>query len=180
MIVLVDRHPQGRAGLGALDLPLLDMTPDELYTRVLFHGPELRGIEAVAGCGESGIVAQVATAPPPSAWIDRPWRQTWLADPLALDSAFQLLIVWSAERFGAGSLPTFIGRYRQFRRAFPASGVRVVAKVTQASELRAVADIEFLDADGALVARMDNYECVIDPSLNQAFRRNHTALMTPR
>ncbi len=40
------------------------------------------------------------------------------------------------------------------------------------ADARAVADIEFLDARGELVARLDSYECVIDSSLNQAFRRN--------
>ena len=47
-----------------------------------------------------------------------------------------MMILWSVERSGAGSLPTFVGRYRQFRRAFPADGVRVVARVTQASPHR--------------------------------------------
>ena len=32
--------------------------------------------------------------------------------------------------------------------------------------------IEFLDARGELVARLGTYECVVDASLNQAFRRN--------
>ena len=39
-------------------------------------------------------------------------------------------------------------------------------------DTRVVADIEFLDEHGALVARLDAYECVVDASLNQAFRRN--------
>jgi hypothetical protein len=37
---------------------------------------------------------------------------------------------------------------------------------------RATADIDFADVQGNLVARIEAYECVIDPSLNQAFRRN--------
>jgi len=34
-------------------------------------------------------------------------RQRWLADPLALDCAFQMMILWSFERHGAGCLPCF-------------------------------------------------------------------------
>ena len=30
-----------------------------------------------------------------------------------------MMILWSFERFGAGSLPCFAGRYRQFQEAFP-------------------------------------------------------------
>ena len=142
---------------------------------MLFHGPDLQGIEYVEGCGERGIAAWVATAPPPSEWIDRPLRQAWLSDPLALDCAFQLLILWSVSQSGAGSLPTRVGRYRQFRRAFPPGGARIVAQVTQAAAHRAVADIEFLDAEGTPVARIEDYECVIDASLNRAFRRDGSA-----
>ncbi len=47
-----------------------------------------------------------------------------------------------------------------------------MAEIREATETRAVADIEFLDADEDLVARLEGYQCVIDLSLNQAFRRN--------
>jgi hypothetical protein len=90
------------------------------------------------------------------------------------------MILWSVERSGAGSLPTYVGRYRQFRRAFPPDRVRIVARITQAGELSARADIALLDGDGATVARLDDFECVIDASLNQAFRRNELAQAAPR
>jgi hypothetical protein len=89
-------------------------------------------------------------------------------------------VLWSFERSGACSLPTAVGRYRQFRRGFPAERVRIVARVTQAAERTARADIALLDAEGTLIARIDNYECVIDGSLNQAFRRNELAEVAER
>ena len=103
---------------------------------MLFHGPDLRGIERVEGCDERGIAVLCRTSPPPAAWIERPLRQAWLTDPLALDYTFQAMILWSFERSGICSLPTSVGRYRQFRRAFPPARVRVVAQVTQATELQ--------------------------------------------
>ena len=145
---------------------------EEIYQTILFHGPAMQGIERVEGLGERAIAGWVATSPAPSEWVEQPLRNAWLTDPLAIDSAFQLVVLWCRERLGANSLPTAIGGYRQFRRAFPAEGVRVVAEIRQASDTRAVADIEFLDAQGELVARLDAYECVVDSSLNQAFRRN--------
>jgi hypothetical protein len=151
-----------------------------IYRDVLFHGPDLQGIERVEGCDARGIVAVCRTSPPPTAWLDRPLRQAWLTDPLALDCAFQALVLWSVERSGACSLPTFLGRYRQYRRTFPPAGVRIVARVTQAAELGARADIALCDGDGETVARIDDYECVIDASLNQAFRRNQLAQAAPR
>jgi hypothetical protein len=181
-VVLGDRLPSSSEA-DVIALP--GLTPfgrdaRAIYRDVLFHGPDLRGIERVEGCDERGIAVLCRTSPPPAAWIERPLRQAWLTDPLALDCAFQAMILWSFERSGICSLPTSIGRYRQFRRAFPPARVRVVARVTQATELSARADIALLDGDGVLVAFINDYECVIDASLNQAFRRNQLAQVAPR
>jgi hypothetical protein len=176
-VLLAERHQAGERVLAESELEAFDMSREEIYRRVLFHGPEMQAIEHVEGCGERTIAASVATSPPPSRWIDRPLRQTWLTDPLAVDAAFQLMVLWTRERFGASSLPTAVGAYRQFRRAFPSERVRVLASVQHSSEHKALADFEFIDEQGSLVARIESYECVIDPSLNQAFRRNRLAQM---
>jgi NAD(P)-dependent dehydrogenase (short-subunit alcohol dehydrogenase family) len=144
---------------------------EEIYRESLFHGPDLHAIESVEGCGEKGIVARVRAAPPPAAWIRQPLRQRWITDPLAVDAGFQLLILWTLERHKAPGLPCFTQRYRQYRRAFPAGGSRVVVEVTRDGSLHALADLDFLDADGQVVARLEGHESVIDPALARAFRR---------
>ena len=49
----------------------------------------------------------------------------------------------------------------------------MVVRVTRDNGSFARADIEYIDqADGTLIAHLQDYECVIDPQLNQAFRRN--------
>jgi acyl transferase domain-containing protein len=172
-VILADRHAGSASRLAGGAGQRFPMTREEIYHSVLFHGPALQGIEQVEGWSERSIAGWVMTAPAPAEWIDRPLRSRWLTDPLAIDSAFQLVVLWCAERLGANSLPVGIGAYRQFRRSFPAGCVRVVVEIRSARDARAVADIEFLDASGDLVARLDAYECVIDRSLNQAFRRKH-------
>jgi hypothetical protein len=148
---------------------------DDVYNEFLFHGPELRGIEAVAGCGPTGIVVTVNTAPAPAAWARQPLRNSWIADPLVLDCAFQAMILWTRANRGAGSLPAFLDSYRQYRRSFPAGEVRVVCRVTKADGAIAHAAIDFLDAAGQPIAHIDDYECVLDPSLDAAFRHNRLA-----
>jgi len=150
-------------------------SPRECYHDLLFHGPALQGIEQVERCSPLGIIALVKAAPAPSSWIRQPLRTQWLADPLALDCAFQMLILWSFDQVGHGSLPTFVGRYRQFQRSFPRDGVRIVAAVKQQGRQQVRADIAFVDRAGRVVARMDDYEAVIDASLAPCFRRNRLA-----
>jgi len=81
------------------------------------------------------------------------------------------MILWSTERFGSPSLPCRVGEYRQFKN-FPRSGLEIVIKVTEQNQNCARATIEFTDHHGHLVARIENYECVIEPSLSTTFRNN--------
>jgi NAD(P)-dependent dehydrogenase (short-subunit alcohol dehydrogenase family) len=180
-IVLSGKLPEGIRSITEIPSTPYHPRNGELYDRErLFHGPELHGIEQVTGCSEAGIAAMVRVAPPPSTWIRKPFRSGWITDPLVIDSAFQMMILWSFERFGAGSLPCFAGRYRQFAETFPRDGVQVIVRITAERENSAHADMEFLEVgSGKLVARLEDYECVIDPSLKQAFRRNKLAQSGP-
>ncbi len=90
----------------------------------------------------------------------------------ALDCAFQLMILWAIEHCGKPSLPTGLRRYRQFRAGFPRQGVTVRARVTRRAEQVAEADVELIDGAGALVARIDGYQCALASSLRDAFARN--------
>jgi NAD(P)-dependent dehydrogenase (short-subunit alcohol dehydrogenase family) len=148
----------------------------EIYERLLFHGPRLEGIEEIEGCGPAGIAGRVRAAPVPAEWVAAPLRRRWLSDPLVLDGSFQLMVLWTRRQRGTPCLPCRLGRYRQYERAFPSQGTRVVASVRRAGDLHALADVDFLAADGRLVARLEGYECVLDPGLERAFARRHAAL----
>ncbi|MCZ7649054.1 MAG: SDR family NAD(P)-dependent oxidoreductase [Planctomycetota bacterium] len=158
--------------LAGLALPPYPHQAGEDYAERLFHGPLLHAIKRVEGCGPEGIAARVQGAPPPAEWLRQPRRRQWLTDPLVLDAAFQMAILWSLEQAGAGSLPCRIGRYRQFAAAGASRDVRIVLRVTRRKARMAQAELEFFDAEGRLLARLGEFECVIDASLEHAFRRN--------
>jgi acyl transferase domain-containing protein/NAD(P)-dependent dehydrogenase (short-subunit alcohol dehydrogenase family)/acyl carrier protein len=162
-------------------LPPLQPYPhplNEIYKYFLFHGPDLHGIEKLDGIAEGGILGTAYPAPSPSEWMASPLRHDWVTDPLVVDTSFQMMILWSYAEHGAGSLPCFAGRYRQYRRSFPASPVRVSLKVTRDNGTFARADLDLIDqTDGTVIATIQDYECLIDPQLNQAFRKNQ---LTPR
>ena len=138
----------------------------------LFHGPHFQGIETLEACSETEMAALVKSAPAPKQWIQNPLRPGWLADPLALDSSFQMMILWSWEHREAGSLPCAIRSFRQYAAAFPKAGSRVVIQVTDASASVVTADLHFLDRQGRLLAVAEGYECVMDQGLRGAFRQN--------
>jgi NAD(P)-dependent dehydrogenase (short-subunit alcohol dehydrogenase family)/acyl carrier protein len=138
----------------------------------LFHGPLLQGITTVDTCSAAGISARVQCAPVPSEWVLQPIRSTWLGDPLVMDCAFQLMILWSFENSGAGSLPTCVSHYRQYQRAFPGDTVSISISIEQITKNSVTANIYFNGVDGQLLAAIEGYECVTDASLNQAFKRN--------
>ncbi len=143
----------------------------DFYRDFLFHGPYLQGIESVTGVSPGGISGIAGPGPRPDQWMKSPWRNSWITEPLILDCAFQLMILWSFEQLGSGSLPTGVGSYRQFCR-FPGKPVTVDIQVKDYNSSRALSDIEFKTPQGILIARMENYQCVIDPSLKKAFNGN--------
>ncbi len=138
----------------------------------LFHGGDLQGIIDIKHCDASGIVCTSLPAPSADAWIKEPMRKGWYADPMVLDVAFQAMIVWSHATFNSASLPTRVGHYHQYQSQFPKDGCSVIARVRSTKKHAAIADIEFVDASGKLIAKIEDYECVIDPSLSDSFTRN--------
>jgi len=143
---------------------------------VLFHGVALHGIERVEVCAERGVAALLKAASAPIKWMRNPLRGTWIADPLALDSAFQMMILWSSAHRGGPSLPSALGRYRQFVSSFPKTGCRAVIGVALGISAIAVASIQFLDQQGNLLASAEDCEFVVDAGLRDAFRLNQLKL----
>ena len=138
----------------------------------LFHGPHFQGIEQLETCSESQVAARVKCAPAPKQWIQDPLRPGWLADPLALDSSFQMMILWAWQQRAAASLPCALRSYRQFVPAFPKSGCRVVIRIADAASPVVTADLHFLDRQGRMLAVAEGYECVLNAGLGEAFRQN--------
>jgi acyl transferase domain-containing protein/NAD(P)-dependent dehydrogenase (short-subunit alcohol dehydrogenase family) len=145
-------------------------SPSEAYHSVLFHGERLRGIQRIEGCSDQGMVARLAPAPAPDRWIRQPMRSRWITDPLVLDAAFQMAILWSHVQLGMVSLPACAESYRQYCRRFPAEGVTAEMRVASATAHRLKADIAFLDARRQVVAILSGYEATMDPGLEAAFK----------
>ena len=147
----------------------------EVYDQILFHGLQLHGIRKIVSCSARGMVAHIAAAPAPAEWMSNPLRNQWIADPLVLDCAFQMATVWCFEEKGAVSLPSYGSSYRQYWAQFPADGVTVVLEIKDVTSRRMRGDFTFLDAEGAIVARLNGYEAIMDASLFRAFKPQYRA-----
>ncbi len=147
---------------------------DEVYETILFHGEHLHGLKKINGLTANGMVAEISTAPQPNQWMTEPLRSEWLADPLALDTAFQMASVWCYEQKGMVSLPSYTASYRQFSRRFPSKGLKVILEVNEVTSRKITGDFTFIDSDHIVVARLQGYEAVMDPSLYQSFKPHLT------
>ena len=144
----------------------------DIYGEILFHGDQLRAIRSIVYYSEQGMTAHLVGAPKPSVWMEDPIREHWTADPMVLDGAFQMAIVWCYEQTGKVCLPSYARAYRQYCQAFPPMGVTAVMTVTSVSHRKMVADFTFLDDDGQVVATLSGYEATIDQNLMHAFQNN--------
>jgi acyl transferase domain-containing protein/NADP-dependent 3-hydroxy acid dehydrogenase YdfG len=139
------------------------------YDEDLFHGELLRGITRVYGASPNGISARIAGGGEPSSFQHAPLRSTWITQPLAIDCCFQLAVLWSTEHLGAPCLPSAVGHYTQFQSDYPATGCDANLIVRTQAPGKLVADVELVDDDGRLIARLEGFEATVDSSLKAAF-----------
>ncbi len=148
---------------------------DEVYDKILFHGVALRGIKEIISCSSKGILARISSAPSPVKWMKEPLRSKWIGDPLVLDSAFQMAIIWCFEEMGVVSLPTYSTSYRQYRNKFPSEGVTALLEVREVTKRKFKGDFTFLDLNNVVVAQLTGYEAAMDESLFKAFKTKDAA-----
>ncbi len=147
----------------------------QAYRDILFHGRRFQAITAIRAFGDEGIAAELRPAPAPADWLSPAPRAAWITGPLALDAALQLGLLWSHERQGAIGLPTGIAAYRQFAPAIPARDVSVEMRVVEHDDIRLLADVDILDADGSIVARLEGVSWIVNRSGRAVVARQTTS-----
>ena len=96
---------------------------------------------------------------------------------MALDCGFQLATYWCDRHCRRPSLPTGLGEFLQAR-SFPNENVQVKVRVRERKEHRIVADMDWYDQAGELLATLRGFEAVMDASLTAAFVRNQLEAVT--
>ncbi|MDQ6960952.1 MAG: SDR family NAD(P)-dependent oxidoreductase [Mariprofundaceae bacterium] len=145
---------------------LTSMSHDPYAKKELFHGQCFAVLDQVE-LGESGAIALLNPQDLPCDWMQDCVSNRWQTSPLAVDAAFQMAILWCWQQYGMPSLPSSFTHYEQFK-AFPQQlEVRLQVVSHQANQM--TANIEFVDMDGGLIARMEGYVCTMSEGLKKVF-----------
>ncbi len=168
------RFARGHADMAAPSppAPLADLTPfpigvEDAYRDLLFHGPLFQGIVAIDGMDERGASALLRPSQPGRCVAGGDGGQ-WLLDPVLLDSALQIQVVWARMQWDVTLLPAEIGCYERIAAAGEGELVRHELRIRPASTPPLChADHWFFGADGRLLAVLQDVVGVGTQTLNR-------------
>jgi acyl transferase domain-containing protein/NAD(P)H-dependent flavin oxidoreductase YrpB (nitropropane dioxygenase family)/short-subunit dehydrogenase len=170
----VPRFAGGQAEIAAPSLPavLADLTAfpmrvEDAYRDLLFHGPLFQGIVAIDGMDERGASALLRPSQPGQCVAGADGRQ-WLLDPVLLDTALQIQVVWARMQWDVTLLPAEIGCCERIAAAGEGELVRHELRIRPASTPPLChADHWFFGANGRLLALLQDVVGVGTQTLNR-------------
>jgi hypothetical protein len=145
------------------------------YRDWLFHGPLFQGIASIEAIGPKGARTTIRPSVP-ARWLRGEPAGDWLIDPVVVDSAFQLQVIWARLHWDVTLLPAGVGGYEYVAplhmRAGRAAGdtAPIHHEMWIRPESRAPlcrVDHYFHDAQGHLLGRLVNVEGAGSKALNR-------------
>ena len=123
------------------------LTLEEFYNSHMFHGPDLRAVQAVTELGERHVEGWVRTARAGSPADGR-------VDLLAFDGAFQLCAFWARVRLGKAAMPAGFSELRLLAEIPRDATLRCVAVLEEIAGDRFSGHLDLLDADGRALVQI--------------------------
>jgi hypothetical protein len=147
------------------------MSVTDAYRDLLFHGPLFQGIETIAGMDERGATAQLHPSAP-GACVRGGHGEAWLLDPVLIDCALQMQLLWTRLHWEVTLLPSELSAYTRLG-AVPTEGlVRHELRIRPCSEPPLCrADHWFFTEDDRLVATLTDMVGVGARALNRLAAR---------
>jgi NAD(P)-dependent dehydrogenase (short-subunit alcohol dehydrogenase family) len=148
------------------DLEEFPVSADEAYRQLLFHGPRFRCIARIEGTSRRGMVADLVSSSP-RACLACAGNAEWLVDPIIVDSAFQLAIIWARVYWDMTALPSSFQGYSGYG-SLSGPALRCHFEVLSGSGLHCLrAAVRFFDPQGRLLGLLEGLECTCSKSLNR-------------
>jgi hypothetical protein len=91
-------------------LPPFPMDVADAYRELLFHGPLMQCITAIDGMDARGARAVLRPSAPATVLAAAGAEGRWWADPVTIDGALQVQVIWARLNWGVTLLPAQIGR----------------------------------------------------------------------
>ena len=107
-----DTEPTDAAGPGSTVCTPFPMAVETAYRDLLFHGPLFQGIAEIDGMDERGAVSWLRPSSPEQC-LAAADGSAWLLDPVLLDSALQVQVVWARLHWDVTLLPAEIRAHRR-------------------------------------------------------------------
>jgi acyl transferase domain-containing protein/NAD(P)-dependent dehydrogenase (short-subunit alcohol dehydrogenase family) len=152
---------------GARPLP---MSIEDAYRDWLFHGPLFQGIVSVEAIGPRGARAILRPSSPRDNLRGNPSGE-WLIDPIVIDSAYQMQILWARVHWDMTLLPA---RFQAYHRIGPLRGAGWTQGVRHELRIRSEnqapmshADHYFFGPDGRLLGAITHTEGMGSKALNR-------------
>lgn len=156
------------------------MSVEDAYRTWLFHGPLFQGITTVEAIGPAGARATLRHSSPRVCLSNNPLGD-WLIDPVVIDSALQMQLLWARLHWDVTSLPTASQGFRRIgplrsepRRAassaglIEADGIRHELRIRPESQAPLChADHYFYGVDGRLLGVLTDVMGVGSTALNR-------------
>jgi acyl transferase domain-containing protein/NAD(P)H-dependent flavin oxidoreductase YrpB (nitropropane dioxygenase family)/NAD(P)-dependent dehydrogenase (short-subunit alcohol dehydrogenase family)/acyl carrier protein len=169
-VFLGETAPSGTEAPAPVALPELrpfTMSTAEVYRDLLFHGPLFQGIDGIKGLDERGSTASLRASDPERCVAGAAGRR-WLLDPILLDCALQVQVVWGRLEWDVTLLPAEIGAYTRFDAPRDGEAIRHEMRLRPAiSPPMCRADHWFYGADGRLIASLADVVGIGTRSLNR-------------
>ncbi|MDE3074124.1 MAG: polyketide synthase dehydratase domain-containing protein, partial [Chloroflexota bacterium] len=158
-------------------LKRMPLTVREAYEQWLFHGPLFQRILSVEGFEPVGTRATLLPSSP-AGCLTGFGGGGWLFDPILVDAAFQMQVIWARHHWDVTLLPSSVLSYRRFARMGDMDGpIRhemVIRPESRPPTCRA--DHYFYDANGRLLMSIADVEGTGARALNRLAQAEPTAV----
>ena len=133
------------------------MPVEAAYRDWLFHGPVFQRIQSIEKIDSSGATAWILPSSPTDALKTDP-NSRWIVDPILVDGAFQMQVIWARMHWDVTLLPAEVGAIHRFAAIDPIDGpIRYELRIRgESSSPLCHADHYFFNRAGNLVGRLEN------------------------
>jgi NAD(P)-dependent dehydrogenase (short-subunit alcohol dehydrogenase family) len=148
------------------NLQAFPMSVENAYDRWLFHGPAFQTIEEIQGVTENAIVGVLKPSSPRSCRAGATSGR-WVVDPVIIDGAFQLTLLFARLQTDMTPLPARFGTLRLYSELNGSDVGCVIRARFSAGGQHLETHTTFLSSSGEVIGVLEDAEFTSSPALNR-------------